>query len=106
MTDLVSRKLVVDGLQLAEECVVLALLLRLHQEVDVRPGFLRRLGHRRARRGGVAEVGGGALVEQVADHDVLAVLGERHQLAGHEQPLAVQVALAVGVGQVPDLSIR
>ena len=103
VSDLVPGELVVGGLQLAEECVVLALLLRLHQKVDVGPGLLGRLGHGRARRGGVAKVGGGALVEQVADHDVLPVLRERHQLARHEEPLAVQVALSVRVGQIPDL---
>ena len=89
-----------------EEGVVLSLLLRLHQEVDIAGGgglLGRRLG--RGGTGGrrVAKVGRRALVLEVARVQVLVVLHQGHELAGDEKSLAIEGSLAVWIRMVPYL---
>jgi hypothetical protein len=106
VSHLVSWKFVVNRLQLVKEHVIFSLLLRLYEEVDAGRRFRRLLCDWGAGCGGCPEVGRRTLVQQIADHDVLVVLGECNKLASDKKSLAVEVTLAVRVGEIPDLNER
>ena len=113
VTHFVSAKFAVLWLELIKKSVVFPLFFRLNQKVE--STFHGHLGGTRARLGGFgghwrsrgrvnwSEVGRLASNPCVVDRQRLFALDQSNHLACNEKAVAVEVAIALRVGQFPNL---